>query len=75
MPMLDTDQINESHLAPISSRLWVIVIMDELVERQVPKYEGEYLFRRSCEFRNNANQFVPTSTTSMFASEIFWNVT
>jgi hypothetical protein len=27
MPMLDTDYINERHLAPISSRLWVIVRM------------------------------------------------
>ena len=75
MPMLDTDQINERHLAPISSRLWVIVVMDELVKRPVPQCEGEYLFRRSCEFRNSPNQFASTSTTSMFASEMFWNVT
>lgn len=75
MPMLDTDQFNERHLVPISSRLWVIVLMDELVERQVPQCEGEYLFRRSVEFRNSPNQFAPTSTTSMFASEMFWNVT
>jgi hypothetical protein len=36
--------------------------MDELVERQVPKYEGKYLFRRSVEFRNRPNATTPTNS-------------
>jgi len=64
MPMLDTDLINERHLVPISSRLWVIVTMDELVERQVPQYEGECLYQRFVGFRNRKSSTKPTSVFS-----------